>query len=156
MTASGHSGGAVAVVVSAVRWLERLWRRRRPVGGLMARRVQDWQKSHQGLGAGISACMDARKPTPRRGRVVQQEDKYGRHLHARVLRRRSTGEDERERGRVCVCRVCVWIEILHSYICVLRLAQLMQPAQAKKTPPEVSCHVGYRDGKRWVSNRSAP
>jgi hypothetical protein len=93
------------------------------VGGLMARRVQDWQKSHQGLGAGIyclHACMDARMPTPRCGHVVQQEGKYGWYLHACVTRRRSTGEDWRDRESTCMCMhcLCVWIEILHSYICV--------------------------------------
>jgi hypothetical protein len=38
----------------------------------------------------------------------------------------------------------------------VRLAQPMQPDPSKKTPLEVSYHVGYRDGRRWVSNRSAP
>jgi hypothetical protein len=114
------------------------------VGGFMVRRVQDWQKSHQGLRAHLlPACMHGR--THAHAPVwafVQQEDKYGWHLHACVMRRRSTGEDWRDRETerkwesMCMCMHCLCMDRDPSFVHMrVRLAQRNQPKRKKRTCP---------------------
>jgi hypothetical protein len=125
------------------------------VGGFMVRRVQDWQKSHQGLRAHLlPACMHGR--THAHAPVwafVQQEDKYGWHLHACVMRRRSTVERQRDREKVgeYVYVYALFVygsgSFIRTYACAIGSTQSAQ-AKKKEHAPGSTCILSRRKSRR--------